>query len=145
MDAHDAWGILQNRLEGEDDLTDEECEAMDVLGAAMVATTPPQDRATRLEAFAGDQRHLRADSLTNAGVDLDRAEAIVPFRYVASTWGDDESYLEFANTIEEMQHTLAQLGGGESAWAPGEVLDLDTGARWLTSVAVTLEPTVSPS
>lgn len=36
----DAWGALQNYIDGQDDLTDEECEAVDVIADVVLAREP---------------------------------------------------------------------------------------------------------
>jgi hypothetical protein len=35
MTIPEAWAIIQNYLDAQDDLTDEECEAVDIVAAAM--------------------------------------------------------------------------------------------------------------
>lgn len=96
------------------------------------------ERAARLRDFMDELRHLE-DLDEDYGVDLDSEIPKVPQRFVGSEYSGSESRVVLADTLDEARDFLAGLGGGDYAYAPGEiVLDLDTGWTYRATVHVTL-------
>lgn len=88
----------------------------------------------------GDLAKLNEDCLRDQDVDLDGEIPHVPKRYAQSEWDGSSNWINFADTIEEAQAMAGDLGGGDYPWAPGVMVDLDTGVPYQPVVAVTYEP-----
>lgn len=96
------------------------------------------DRATRLRALIAGESKVNDDSLKDEGVDLESDPPVVPFRYAAPTYDGYNTWLQFADTLEVMAAELASAIESETPYAPGEVVDLDTGEVYRAVVNVHL-------
>jgi hypothetical protein len=92
-------------------------------------------RATRLRDFIDSLSKVN-DDLAEADVDLDGEIPNVPCRYAVSEWDGSSTSINFADTIEDANAIAADLGGGDYPWAPGEMMDLDTGVPYEPNVTV---------
>lgn len=100
-----------------------------------------RERAVRLAAYLESScTKYRSDSLAEAGVDLEADPPVVPHRFVTNEWDGSETYVQFADTLDEIREVCAGLGGGESVWLTESVVDLDTGNSYQVHFAVTLAP-----
>jgi hypothetical protein len=108
-------------------------------------------RAARLREFYAEWSKVNDDSLADVEPPVELEEewdapdegdepdpSRVPYRYVANTWDGSSTWLEFDNELDSMRETLESAIHGEVPWAPGDVLDLDTGERHTSYVKVSL-------
>lgn len=97
-------------------------------------------RAERLRALCDDGAKFNEESLDDIklGGHYDDGPPRVPHRYAALTYDGSSTWLETADTLEDMRDTLSDAIQGEVPWAPGEVLDLDTEDVYSPVVRVSL-------
>jgi hypothetical protein len=95
-------------------------------------------RADRLRDAIESWTKVNEDCLDRADIDLDGEIPHVPHRYAASEWDGSSTWINFADTIEEANAISGDLGG-EYPWAPGEMIDLDTGVPYEPKVTVEYE------
>jgi hypothetical protein len=101
------------------------------------AGDPLPDRWPRLSEFIDGLSKVREDSLTAYGV---REGKPVPYRYVVDTYDGSECWLLFAHTLEDARSACEGSITDDIPWAPGTILDLDTGYKWTTTVTVNVHP-----
>lgn len=94
-------------------------------------------RAKRLSGLLDDGK-VNNDSLTDAGVNVKSDPPVVPYRYAAPTYDGSSVWIEFANDLAEMSLQLEQAIEAEYPYAPGSVVDLDTGTEYAPVVHVGL-------
>jgi hypothetical protein len=94
-------------------------------------------RAKRLSDLLDDGK-VNNDSVTDAGVNIKSDPPVVPYRYAAPTYDGSSVWIEFANDLAEMSSQLEQAIEAEYPYAPGSVVDLDTGTEYAPVVHVGL-------
>lgn len=102
-------------------------------------------RATNLLELLDDCSKVNDDALHEAEVEIEDLEGEdpdprVPKRYAATEWDGSSTWVNFYDTFEEAAEGAADSIMGEVAWAPGALMDLDTGRRWEPNVSVKWEP-----
>lgn len=97
-------------------------------------------RADRLREFMDGCAKFNEDVLQEFNVKLDGEIPNVPFRFVAQEWDGSTSWAGFYDTVEEACEGAAGSTMGEVAWAPGAMLDLDTGNSYEPLVKVEFVP-----
>lgn len=71
-------------------------------------------------------------------VDIECDPPVVPYRYAAATFDGRGTWMEFDDDLGRLSTTLAEAINGEIPWAPGAVMDLDSGEFFEAIVEVTL-------
>jgi hypothetical protein len=94
-------------------------------------------RAKRLSDLLDDGK-VNNDSLTDAGVNVKSDPPVVPYRYAAPTYDGSGVWIEFANDLGEMSTQLEAAIEADYPYAPGTVVDLDTGTEYASVVHVGL-------
>jgi hypothetical protein len=90
-------------------------------------------RAKRLSDLLDDGK-VNNDSLTDAGVNVKSDPPVVPYRYAAPTYDGSGVWIEFANDLGEMSTQLEAAIEADYPYAPGTVVDLDTGTEYASAV-----------
>lgn len=98
-------------------------------------------RAERLADLIAGESKVIDEGVADAGVDLESDPPVVPFRYACPTYDGSNTWIQFANELAEMTADLAsEAVQGEVPYAPGNIVDLDTGTVFHTFVTVTCAP-----
>lgn len=92
-------------------------------------------RADRLRDFIDSLSKVAVEHLDQQDVTLDGEIPNVPCRYALSAYDGSSTMLNFADTLEDAAEIAADLGD-DYPWAPGEMIDLDTGVPYEPTVKV---------
>lgn len=97
-------------------------------------------RAERLRALLEDARKFRDEALDDNEIDLDANPPVVPKRFAVIQYDGNECYLGTYDNVADANNGEAGEILGEVPWAPGEMMDLDTGIAYEPHVTVRFKP-----